>query len=352
MYDTLMQMGRWFGYRHGYTDLCRLFTSREINEWFCHITLASEELRNEFDYMSDVAGSTPEKYALKVRNHPGVLQISASNKIRSAVDISISWAGRLVESYEFQKDAKVIHTNLVNTVSFFQFISKQYAVVKNNYLWTDISSNNIRQFLQKFRLSDSLKAADPTNLLRFIDVQIRNNELTSWSVALMSKKSTSKRYSISLDSSTLDIGMFVRNYDDKNSSKEVYYLRKSHILSPRDEFIDLSDEEYNHAMERTKKLWARKKKQGEPSYPNGEVVRNEIRNSQKALLLVYFLDPAGANRPEDELIINEPIVGFAISFPGSKFNAPVSYKIPEQLLPYFDQEFDFEEEEEVEDEDY
>ena len=40
MYDTLMQMGRWFGYRPGYVDLCRLFTSRELNEWFCHITLA------------------------------------------------------------------------------------------------------------------------------------------------------------------------------------------------------------------------------------------------------------------------------------------------------------------------
>jgi hypothetical protein len=68
MYDTLMQMGRWFGYRGGYADLCRLFTSRELNEWFCHITQASEELREEFDYMTDVAGSTPEQYALKVRN--------------------------------------------------------------------------------------------------------------------------------------------------------------------------------------------------------------------------------------------------------------------------------------------
>ena len=47
MYDTLMQMGRWFGYRPGYVDLCRLFISRELNEWFCHITLASEQLRDQ-----------------------------------------------------------------------------------------------------------------------------------------------------------------------------------------------------------------------------------------------------------------------------------------------------------------
>ena len=48
MYDTLMQMGRWFGYRPGYVDLCRLFTSNELNEWYRHITLASDELREEF----------------------------------------------------------------------------------------------------------------------------------------------------------------------------------------------------------------------------------------------------------------------------------------------------------------
>ncbi|WP_352421418.1 Z1 domain-containing protein [Proteiniphilum sp.] len=118
MYDTLMQMGRWFGYRGGYVDLCRLFTSRELNEWFCHITQASEELREEFDYMSDIAGSTPEQYALKVRTHPGVLQISATNKMRSAITVQISWAGRLVESYEFKKDISTINNNLRNTEKF------------------------------------------------------------------------------------------------------------------------------------------------------------------------------------------------------------------------------------------
>ena len=167
----------------------------------------------------------------------------------------------------------------------------------------------------------------------------------------MSKKTTPKRQPVSLENSILDIGMFLRNYDDRNSNSEVYYLRKSHILSPRDEFIDLTEDEYTQAMERTKELWVKKKKQGEPMYPNGEVVRNEIRNPKKPLLIIYFLDPDGANRHEDEMKINEPIVGFAISFPGSKFNASVSYKIPEQLLPYFDQDFEFEQEEEVDDED-
>ena len=58
MYDTLMQMGRWFGYRPGYLDLCRLYTTAELVKWFGHIADASEELREEFDQMAAV-GATP-----------------------------------------------------------------------------------------------------------------------------------------------------------------------------------------------------------------------------------------------------------------------------------------------------
>ena len=58
MYDTLMQMGRWFGYRPGYVDLCRLYTTGEMVEWFGHIADASEELREEFEAMAET-GSTP-----------------------------------------------------------------------------------------------------------------------------------------------------------------------------------------------------------------------------------------------------------------------------------------------------
>ena len=54
MYDTLMQMGRWFGYRDGYLDLCRLYTSQELALWYRDITAADEELRQEFEIMASM----------------------------------------------------------------------------------------------------------------------------------------------------------------------------------------------------------------------------------------------------------------------------------------------------------
>jgi hypothetical protein len=354
MYDSLMQMGRWFGYRPGYVDLCRLFTSRQLNEWFCHITHASEELRNEFDYMSDTVGATPEQYALKVRTHPGVLQISASNKIRRATTVTVSWAGRLVESYEFSKNPTTVKSNYDVAIDFVKELNSNYELIRGSYLWKDIAYDTVRAFLEKFKLSENLKAADPSNLLRFMDVQVGNGELTEWRVVVMSRGTTSRRTTIEHKEDKIDIGQFIRNYDEKNSSKEIYYLRKSHILSPKDQFIDLSNEEYKRAMDLTKLSWQRRNKEGTPSYPNGEIVRNEIRTPQNPLLVLYFLDPQGAvlkdengNAIESEL--NEAIVGFAISFPGSAFNASVSYAVHEQLLSIFRQDENIEEEDEDED---
>lgn len=331
MYDTLMQMGRWFGYRPGYVDLCRLFTSRELNEWFCHITHASEELREEFDYMSDVAGSTPEQYALRVRTHPGVLQISATNKLRTAVTVQLTWSGRLVESYEFRKDPDITMANLEALKNFISSLPMEYANANNNYLWRNITADRITNFLNQICTPENLKAYDPQNLIRFINMQLPNNELTSWSVALMSKRNASQETKFYIGNKYLQIGCFLRNQDEKNSDENVYYLRKSHIISPKDEFIDLTETDYERAMHLTKEFRTRQNKEGKPAYPNGEIVRNQIRNPQNPLLLIYLLDSSGAETPPD----STPFVGYAISFPGSNHNAYVAYAINEQLLDRF-----------------
>lgn len=332
MYDTLMQMGRWFGYRPGYVDLCRLFTSRELNEWFCHITLASEELRSEFDYMSDVAGSTPEKYALKVRTHPGVLQISASNKIRRAVNVDVSWAGRLVESYQLQKNPTTIKSNLKATVDFIASLDISYETNRNNYLWKKVSPELIRQLFQKFKVPDSLVRVDPGNLLQFIDVQIANGELTQWSVGVMSKTDTQERFKIDKNGEIIDIGFWKRSNADESADSTTFFIRKNHIISPRDEFIDLTDVQYNAALTRSIEFHRNNNKEYKNDYPKGDIVRNEFRDPKNPLLLIYFLDPEGADLPKG----TDPLVGFAISFPGSRFNSAVRYAVHEQLLKLFD----------------
>lgn len=99
MYDTLLQMGRWFGYREGYGTLCRLFLKPEAHDWYAFIAEATEELRDEIRKM-EVAGLTPEDFGLAVRSHPGALLVTARNKMTTASQIvrQVGLANRLVES--------------------------------------------------------------------------------------------------------------------------------------------------------------------------------------------------------------------------------------------------------------
>lgn len=98
-YDTLLQMGRWFGYRPGYDDLCRLWITPSAQQWYAHVALAAEELRDEVKRMRRL-DLTPKDFGLKVRCHQDTLIVTARNKMRSSGNYikRISWSGEMAET--------------------------------------------------------------------------------------------------------------------------------------------------------------------------------------------------------------------------------------------------------------
>src|SRR5690606_695663 len=118
MYDSLMQMGRWFGYRPGYVDLCRLYTTEQIFEWFNHITMATEEMRNDFDEMT-ASHQRPKDFRLKVRNHHGLMTITSLAKLNFSKNIEISFSGTNPQTYLLFKDKKSIQNNFKNLQNLF-----------------------------------------------------------------------------------------------------------------------------------------------------------------------------------------------------------------------------------------
>ena len=83
-FDVLMQMGRWFGYRHGYEDIFQIWTSQTSAMWYSEVASASAELKNEIRRYFDQR-MTPKDFGIKVRDNCDELQITASNKMRTAV---------------------------------------------------------------------------------------------------------------------------------------------------------------------------------------------------------------------------------------------------------------------------
>ena len=328
MYDTLMQMGRWFGYRPGYVDLCRLFTSEELNEWFRHITIASEELRSDFDYLASING-TPEDYALKVRNSPGQLQITSISKMRYTKQIEVSWAGRLIETYQLPMDKGIKKKNLIATDSFISAFGTPEQK-GTNYLWRNVSPDDICDYFSKFKVADNLKKVDLDMISTYIQDLVREGELTSWRVVLMNKKDSAE--ATHTFSNGLKVGCFDRNRAD-DTNWTTYYIRKNHIVgNPKDEFIDLDNELLGTALERTRQV---KKNWEEKNYPAPEIVRQEFRPRTNPLLLIYPLNPECANVKDKQGNIvagtvayrktDEPFIGFVISFPGSEKQYAISY---------------------------
>ena len=343
MYDTLMQMGRWFGYRPGYVDLCRLYTSAELNKWFCHITLANDELRVEFDALAR-ANATPDSYALKVRTSPEQLQITALTKMRNAETVQLSWAGKLVETYQLPLDKNTVHRNLITTQNFLESLGNPSTVNNADSLWRNVSPDDICDFFSKFKVAEDLKKANLTLILNYIKkMNSAFGELSSWRVCLKSVKNDDDKYFELANG--IKAGCSFRNADAKDS-RDVYYIRKNHILSSaEDELIDIDDEMLNRAMIRSIEIdqsWSRK------DYPKPEIVRREYRSAQNPLLIIYPLDPRGANTWSDKKrttmlvdrgfsIEDDPIIGFAIVFPMSNDmkNAVVEYAINNSLIDEF-----------------
>ena len=336
MYDTLMQMGRWFGYRSGYVDLCRLFTSSELNEWYRHITLASEELREEFSYLYEVGG-TPEDYALRVRNHPGVLQITSLAKMRYANTVEVSWAGRLVETYQLLKDRENRHANFVDADNLLCKLG-DYELKGKNYLWRNVAVDNVITFFENYRLPASMVKVNLRAITDYVKQVNNSGELSNWNIVLMNKPTGERgqEYDGYL-SNGLGFNYFLRV--PSNDSTDHYLLRKNHILgNPRDEFVDLSEETLLKALEETNQ----KLKDRNQTYPSPKLVREKYRDVKHPLLIVYPI------KPSDDYVTsnsdgNEPFMSFAISFPHTNTGVAVSYSV-NQVNDFADTEDIFESE--------
>jgi len=334
MYDTLMQMGRWFGYRPGYLDVCRLYTTKELVDWYRHITLASEELRKEFDRMERI-GATPNDFRLKVRTHPSGLIITGISKMRNGEIMKVSFAGRIGETSVFYRDDVINLNNLRATEELVSDLNQHPPERKNgNYVWKNIPAKKVTDFLAGYQSHKNSRFASSENLIKYIQKQTSIGELTNWTVVLISNEaSKDEPYKIS----GLDVGLTIRRNDKKSPPNE-YRLIKSRLLSPVDELIDLPqaaiDEIFDLSTEsRRRKIedalrrgltkWSEKDLEAATKTPNGEIVREKrgtLFNSQKSLLLLYPLDPKTINS-------DIPVVGFVISFPSSERSEAIEYKV-------------------------
>ena len=121
MYDTLMQMGRWFGYRENYADLCQVWINEIAVDWYSYISEASSELKREVRRMQ-AEQRTPADFGLCVRSDEATLMVTARNKMKTATDytLTVSLNGKIIETPFISTIEKIQKDNLEATVTLLE----------------------------------------------------------------------------------------------------------------------------------------------------------------------------------------------------------------------------------------
>ncbi|MFF5230675.1 Z1 domain-containing protein [Dactylosporangium sp. NPDC000521] len=325
-YDTLLQMGRWFGFRPRYEDLCRLYTTTDLRNAYVEITAADNELRRDFEEMS-IVDQTPETFGLRVRSSSIGLAVTAANKMRRGEKVRLSYSGEIPETTAFSLRESAVRQNFANLEQFVTRLDQSAIGTEDggSVVWTDVDpADVIEGFLDGYAPERGSYRVRSVFLSEYIKRCAAKGELSRWTVRLVGVSNATTR-----KIGTREVGLVTRKPKDKGDLTERYAIRR--VLSPGDECTDLTEDQKKDAMPATikaaeaaaKKNQARRKTPYvEPTLPTGRPLR-AARRPDQPLLLIYPLD-----HPKNSLCPDKsPIVGFAISFPVSSHPTETEYVV-------------------------
>lgn len=189
MYDTLLQMGRWFGYRPGYEDLCRVWLAPEALDWYGHVSEVTDELRAELRTMRRL-GRTPKDFGLAVRKHPDSLLVTARNKMRTASEFTriISLSQQSFESVELPCNSRALADNFDRAELFLQGVRQRGSAVEAEAgppLFRGVPRQEVARLLRGFTVPDTEFRFQPGAIADLLD-KLEGDVLADWDVAIPS----------------------------------------------------------------------------------------------------------------------------------------------------------------------
>lgn len=315
MYDTLMQMGRWFGYRADYEDLCRIWMPIEASSWYAHIAMASNELMLELKRMERTR-ATPMQFGLAVRAHSSALLITAKNKVGcGASTVSVGLSNNFVETARLLSNAPAVQKNrkaglaLLKRLTESGFDIATAPQAGGGKLLTHVPYDIIMPLFRAWQNSDASITTQIEPIQNYIERRVY--ELAQWDILIGSKAEGSDDPAIGYGIKPIE-----RSINPNDLAYDILSLGKHNMrVSNRDvEKHGLTSEQINSAEEEFRNK--SKKNDQKINYP-GKIYR-QVRS--RPLLALYFVSvkqPEGMTNLPDNLP-DKPVVAWAISFPVSE----------------------------------
>lgn len=233
MYDTLLQMGRWFGYRNNYDDLFKIWMGEDAVGWYSYITDAFNELKRELRDMAR-QHQTPEEFGLKVRQDPGALIVTARNKMRSGTPISvpITLSNRMIETPRLWNDVNIIKTNnilcenIIMKINSMKQVDREYDEFTKAIIWRGVPKEIIVDLVKEYK-------SHPWNLnfqsSAISDFIVKEKDLEFWDVAIPFG-SEQEEYNLKMENGeTLHIKAEKRKIAKDNSFSKMLRVNERHV---------------------------------------------------------------------------------------------------------------------------
>lgn len=315
-YDTLLQMGRWFGYRPGYGDLPRIWMTEDLRRWFRHLATVEHEIRLEAErYEATV--STPRDFGLRIRTHPALL---VTRKMGAAVVAYSSYGGRRVQTRYFKaNDPAWLSQNyqaadaLVRSIAELEIAPE--SVGEGPQVYRGVPASRILEFLSRYQVHEDSPDLDTGLVKAYVEKQLEHDRLTSWNVAVVAGPDTPDAPILELGGAsfrTVDRSKLIG--DDGNRADIKTLMSKDHRV------LDLP----------IRPAEARRKTEHELM-----TMRDKPEYASEALLLLYPINPA--SKPQEghvdrtALDAKADVIGLAMVFPGNAGDAVASSYIEVDL---------------------
>lgn len=313
MYDTLMQMGRWFGYRPGYEDLCRVWMPADGVGWYAHIHEAMEDLQSQLKRM-ELAKATPEQFGLSVRSHPQSLIVTARNKMGTGKEfpVKVGLAGKLIETTSIRSDHDQLDRNrkagerLATAIEALSLAGEQRP---RGGLYKLVPVDLVREFLRAFRADSADPLTDPRLISDYIDARA-NSELREWDVLFASAQKEGVQKDALAGHS---MNPFDRSVGDRELRQGVLAISGTsrRVGSPGDEKEGLGPDDLACAAAEFSREFPKKNLPSPLPDRFFRIVR------PRALLILRFVTPKASDELQGKLPQGN-VLAWTISFPTSQ----------------------------------
>lgn len=341
-YDTLMQMGRWFGFRPGYLDACRLFTTPVLYAGFSHISMATEDLAAQFDFMNDVIQS-PKEFGLRVASHP-TLEITSRNKMRTGLEVKRDFSCKLSQTRVFDIDGKQYDRNfeaveyLLTAIKGCRITPDQYENTHgrkapgSHFFYQNVPAHDIAIFFESYETSKTATRANSKYMADYIRTMNANGigGVKSWTVCLINVNCDDKTFDIA-DLKNVGGGIRRKEGFGVDSSETTCSIRT--MTSAGHEYLDYDKTAYD------KVLQLKEKYKNDPfNMKLSEIIRKETRPFSNGLLILYPIGDAGKLTAEQGK--HKTPFGFAVVFPDRQGKGDLkSYRMNDIALEKDSDEF-------------